>query len=109
MIKADIVKRVAEDLSSGSHQIKDKEALEVVDRLIDSFKEVIIRDKRLEIRDFGVFQVKRRKERIGRNPKNKDPYPIPAHHVVTFKPGKQLRNVAPPTEGSDRESDDDDL
>lgn len=73
--------------------MKDKDALFVVDSIMDSLKEVIERDERLEIRDFGVFQVKERKPRMGRNPKNKVSYPIPPHRVVTFKPGKDLRDL----------------
>ncbi|MCC5875069.1 MAG: integration host factor subunit beta [Candidatus Sumerlaeia bacterium] len=88
MVKADIVKRVMESL-----EMKDKDALFVVDSIMESLKEVIERDERLEIRDFGVFQVKERKPRIGRNPKNKVSYPIPPHRVVTFKPGKDLRDL----------------
>ena len=86
MIKVDIVKRVAEVL-----KIKDKEALTVVDSIIDSMKEIIQTHGRLEIRDFGVFQVRERKQRIGRNPRNKKEYPIPPRKVVTFKLGKELK------------------
>jgi integration host factor subunit beta len=86
MIKIDIAREVAQSLS-----IKEKEALYIVDSLIDSLKECIIEYKRLEIRDFGIFQIKRRKERIGRNPKNKKEYPIPAHNALTFKPGKEIK------------------
>ncbi len=89
MIKADIVKSVGEALN-----MKDKEALAVVDAIVESMKEVIMRDKRLEVRDFGVFQVKERKERIGRNPKNKKEYPIPPRKVVTFKSGKEIKNLS---------------
>ncbi len=89
MIKADIVKSVGEALN-----MKDKEALAVVDAIVESMKEVIIRDKRLEVRDFGVFQVKERKKRIGRNPKNKREYPIPPRKVVTFKSGKEIKNLS---------------
>lgn len=107
MIKADIVKKLAEQLSAGNQQIKDKDALQVVDSIIDSMKEVIIRDKRLEIRDFGVFQIKQRKARVGRNPKNKKPYPIPEHHVVTFKPGKEIKDLSHVTIQPDDDEDDD--
>ena len=88
MIKADIVRRVAERL-----EVKDKEALGVVDGVIESLKDVICEHQRLEIRDFGVFQVKRRKERVGRNPRNKVEYPIPARQVVTFRTGKELKDL----------------
>lgn len=86
MIKADIVRRVAKSLN-----LKDKEALKVVDAMLESLKQVIVEHGRLEIRDFGVFQVKARKPRVGRNPKNKVEYPIPPRKVVTFKPGKELK------------------
>jgi nucleoid DNA-binding protein len=87
MIKADIVKKVAERLN-----LKDKEALQVVDTILESMKEVICAHGRLEVRDFGVFQVKERKARIGRNPRNKEEYPIPPRQVVTFKLGKELKD-----------------
>ena len=100
MVKAEIVKRIASSLD-----LKDKDALEIVDGILDSMKELIVEEKRLEIRDFGVFQVKERKPRIGRNPKNKVSYPIPPHSVVTFKPGKDLKDM-PISAGDDDESDD---
>lgn len=105
MIKADIVRRMVEGLSRENQPFKDKDALAVVDQTIEAMKEIIIREKRLEIRDFGVFQVKERKARIGRNPKNRKPYPIPSHAVVTFKPGKEIKNLPVATNGT---HDDDD-
>jgi len=87
MIKVDIVKKVAEQLN-----LKDKEALQIVDAVIEAMKQVICENGRLEVRDFGVFQVKQRKARIGRNPRNKDEYPIPPRKVVTFKLGKELKD-----------------
>lgn len=86
MIKADIVRRLAKRL-----HLKDKDALKIVDQILESMKDVIAAKGRLEIRDFGVFQVKERKPRIGRNPKNRLEYPIPPRRVVTFKPGKELK------------------
>ena len=56
MIKADIVKKVAADLN-----LRDSEALAVVDNILEAMKEIICEDERLEIRDFGVFKVKQRK------------------------------------------------
>lgn len=95
MIKADIVKKIAQDL-----EMKDKEALAVVDGILDSLKEVICEHERLEIRDFGVFQIKTRKERVGRNPRNKAEYPIPARKVVTFKIGKELKGSSSEDDGA---------
>jgi len=103
MVKADIVKQLASHL-----QMKDKDALFIVDQIIDGVKHLIVTEKRLEIRDFGVFQVKERKPRIGRNPKNKVSYPIPPHKVVTFKSGKDLKNLTVATENGGDEDEDDD-
>lgn len=86
MIKAEIVKRIADHL-----KIKDREALVIVDSTIEAMKKIVAEQGRLEIRDFGVFQTKTRKERIGRNPKDKKEYPIPARRVVTFKMGRELK------------------
>lgn len=88
MIKADVVKQIARKLD-----LKERDALEIVDTILESIKDVILRDGRLEVRDFGVFQIKERKGRIGRNPKNKVEYPIPPHRVVTFKSGKEIKEI----------------
>ena len=89
MIKIDIVKRVADQL-----KLKDKEALMVVDSIIDAMKSTIKEHGRMEVRNFGVFQVKQRKPRTGRNPRNKREYPIHPRKVVTFKLGKELKDFS---------------
>lgn len=88
MVKADIVRRMCDTLD-----MKDRDALFVVDSIVDSLKEVVEEQGRLEIRDFGVFQIKERKPRMGRNPRNKVSYPIPPHKVVTFRAGKDLKDL----------------
>ena len=65
----------------------------VVDQTIECMKELIVRNRRLEIRNFGVFRVKTRKARVGRNPKNKKTYPINEHQAVTFKGGKGVKEI----------------
>lgn len=105
MIKIDIVRRVAQHL-----KLKDAEALAVIDAILDSIKETICEHDRLEIRDFGVFQTKVRKSRVGRNPRNRKEYPIPPRRVVTFKLGKELKDFSvqeaspakAPAKGSER-------
>ncbi|MBX7245311.1 MAG: integration host factor subunit beta [Candidatus Sumerlaeaceae bacterium] len=93
MIKADIIKKVADKLG-----IKEKEALVIADATLEALKNTVVQHGRLEIRDFGVFQIKQRKERIGRNPKDKKEYPIPPRRVVTFKMGKELKISGEPEE-----------
>ena len=88
MVKAEIVKKVAEALS-----IRDPEALSVVNATLDAVKQTVVRHGRLEIRDFGVFLVKLRKPRVGRNPRDKKEYPIKERRVVTFKMGRELKET----------------
>jgi len=96
MIKADIVRQLARHMN-----LKDKDALAVIDRVLESMRDVIATSGRLEIRDFGVFQIKARKPRVGRNPKDKKEYPIPPRSVVTFKPGRELKaHAVVPESGS---------
>lgn len=89
MIKIDVAHRLSEQL-----KVKDQEAVVIVDEIIGEMKVAILKDKRLELRDFGVFKIKSRKPRIGRNPKNKREYPIPERKVCTFKIGKELKDVS---------------
>jgi nucleoid DNA-binding protein len=88
MIKADIVREVARKL-----EIKEKDALVVVDGVLESLKDVLSEHRRLEIRDFGVFQIKTRKARVGRNPRDKVEYPIPERRVLTFRIGKEMKHL----------------
>jgi nucleoid DNA-binding protein len=87
MIKADIAKQIAERL-----KMQERDAVRVVDEICDAIRKIVAEQGRLEIRDFGVFQAKVRKPRVGRNPKKKeDLYPIPPRRVVTFKMGKEVK------------------
>lgn len=88
MIKQDIAAKLAPILN-----IKEYQAVAVVDVIVESIREVVSETGRLELRGFGVFQVKERKPRIGRNPKTKVEYPIPRRRVVTFKAGKDIKVV----------------
>lgn len=89
MIKIDIVRKIGQHL-----KLKDAEALAVVDAIVESLKETINEEGRLEVRDFGVFQIKERKPRLGRNPRNLQQYQIPMRRAVTFKLGKELKDFA---------------
>lgn len=88
MIKADIVNRVAE-LSS----IPRIKAVQAVDTILDSMKAALGAGKRIELRGFGVFQVRDRKKGVGRNPKTGVEVAITPGRTVRFKPGKDLKNL----------------
>ena len=88
MIKADIVNRVAEE----SDLPRVKAAL-AVDTIFGAMKEALSEGKRIELRGFGVFQVRERKKGVGRNPKTGVAVAITPGKTVRFKPGKDLRDL----------------
>jgi nucleoid DNA-binding protein len=49
-----------------------------------------VREGRIELRNFGVFEVRQRKPRKARNPRTGEQVKVPARRVVTFKPGRQM-------------------
>lgn len=88
MIKADIVQRVAE--ASDVPRVK---AAEGVDAVIEAIKSALADGRRIELRGFGVFQVRDRKRGVGRNPKTGVEVTITPGKTVRFKPGKELKNL----------------
>ena len=89
MIKLDIINRVAD--RTGVPKMKAEQA---VDALFHSMKEALTRGERIELRGFGVFQVKPRKRGIGRNPRTGKEVRIPPGRTIRFKPGKDLQNIS---------------
>lgn len=61
--------------------------------LMDQVTEEIGRGRRIEIRDFGVYEVKVRSGRTAQNPKTLEPVPVPPKCMVRFKPGKSMRQA----------------
>lgn len=85
MTKKEIVRKIAEDIEET--QLKTKE---IVQRTFDAIVKTLLVDRRIELRNFGVFEVKLRKPRKARNPRTEDSVDVPAKFVVTFKPGKEM-------------------
>jgi len=86
MRKRDIVLKISQDT-----QIKQVIVKNVVQRTFDAIFEALRGGKRIELRNFGVFQVKNRKKRIGRNPKTGEVVPVPERRTVVFKPGLEMK------------------
>jgi len=61
-----------------------------VQRTFEALIEALVRDGRVELRNFGVFQIKTREARLARNPRTGEPVPVEAKNVVSFKPGKDM-------------------
>jgi len=73
----------------------------VIQAFLDKMTESLAEGERLEFRDFGVFEVVVRKQKIGRNPKNAAvPIVIPARSAVKFTPGKKMRKLIEKISGS---------
>ena len=85
MTKKEIVKKISEDI--GLTQLKTKD---IVQRTLDAIIQTLVTEERIELRNFGVFEVKLRKPRKARNPRTGEKVDVPAKAVVTFKPGKEM-------------------
>src|SRR5438067_8939265 len=83
--KKEIVKTISEEI--GLTQLKTKE---IVQKTFDAIVETLIEERRIELRNFGVFEVKKRAARKARNPRTGDKVFVPEKYVVTFKPGKEM-------------------
>ena len=85
MTKKEIVKQIAERI--GETQMKTKE---IVQLTFAAILDTLLESGRIELRNFGVFEVKQRKARKARNPRTGDKVDVPPKNVVTFKPGKEM-------------------
>lgn len=85
MTKKEIVKQISEEL--GLTQLKTKE---IVQKTFDAIIDTLLSEGRIELRNFGVFEVKRRKARKARNPRTGEKVDVEPKNVVTFKPGKEM-------------------
>ena len=86
MTKKDIALKVAD--ATGIKQIVVKQVLQGI---FDCVIESLIRDEKIELRNFGVFKIKTRRPRIGRNPRTGQTVPVPTRKVVVFKPGLEMK------------------
>ena len=85
MTKKEIVKTISEEI--GMTQLKTKE---IVQKTFDAIVETLVEERRIELRNFGVFEVKQRAARKARNPRTGEKVFVPEKFVVTFKPGKEM-------------------
>src|SRR5207247_2330660 len=83
--KKEIVKQISDRI--GLTQLKTKE---IVQQTFDAIVDTLLEVGRIELRNFGVFEVKQRKARKARNPRTGDKVDVPPKNVVTFKPGKEM-------------------
>lgn len=105
MTKRELVIRVANTLG-----MTQSDVARIIEGAFDTISRTLADGERWELRDFGVFEVKTRASRIGRNPRTGHQVPVPERRVVTFRPGKKMKELVcgeesgpDDAEGDDRE------
>ncbi len=87
MTKREIVLKIAEEMDAKQMDLKQKDVMYIVQKTLDCILDSLVAGKKVELRNFGVFKVKSRKAKKGRNPKTGESVPVPERKVVSFKPG----------------------
>ena len=85
MTKKDMAKAIAEEMALTQTQV-----MEIVQRVLDGITKSLVTEGRIELRNFGVFEVKKRKSRKARNPRTGEKVDVPEKMVVTFKSGRNM-------------------
>ena len=88
MVKADLVKIIAREA-----RITKVSAESAVNAIIGALKNALAQGERIELRGFGVFEVRPRKRGIGRNPRTGQEIVIPPGTSTRFRPGKTLGKI----------------
>jgi nucleoid DNA-binding protein len=86
MTKKDIILRVSDETN-----LKQIDVKRVVQKTFDYIVDALSRGEKIELRNFGVFKIKQRKSRTGRNPRTGQVVPVPPRKVVVFKPGLEMK------------------
>ncbi len=86
MTKKDIILKVSDEVN-----LKQTDVKKIVQKTIDCMIDALVRGEKIELRNFGVFKIKERKSRTGRNPSTGQVVPVPPRKVVVFKPGLDLK------------------
>jgi len=86
--KSDLILKILES----EPNLFKKDASKIVNVFFDTISEAILRGERVELRGFGVFDVKVREARIARNPKNGETVAVPAKKVPFFRMGKDMKD-----------------
>ena len=91
---ATITKKKLISVISQARGVHPNDVRNVIQSFLDVMTDYLAKGDRLEFRDFGVFEIVERKQKIGRNPKNAAvPIIIPARAAVKFTPGKKMRKM----------------
>ena len=86
LTKAEMAELLYEDVG-----LNKREAKEFVDAFFDALREALEQGRQIKLSGFGNFDLRRKNQRPGRNPKTGQQIPISARTVVTFRPGQKLK------------------
>ena len=87
MNKSDLIAKIAKI----NPELYQKDANKIVNVFFNTISSALIRNERIEIRGFGIFDVKKREARIARNPKNGDVVAVPKKNIPFFRMGKLMK------------------
>ena len=85
MTKKEMARSIAEEIGLTQEQTK-----EIIQQVFDGITEALVTEGRIELRNFGVFEVKKRKARKARNPRTGESVMVPEKMVVAFKQGREV-------------------
>lgn len=88
MTKADLVNLIFERVGLPKTEIQ-----KIVETVFETMKEALVEEEILKISGFGVFTVRKKGKRVGRNPKTMETVEIKPRRVVTFRPSEQLKEI----------------
>jgi len=86
MRRKDIVLKISEELNQKQVDVK-----RIVKKIFDLIIDSLAKGEKVEFRNFGIFKIKQRKPRLGRNLKTGVVVPVPSRKVVIFKPGLEMK------------------
>jgi nucleoid DNA-binding protein len=113
MTKRDLVIRISEETGMVQQQVQD-----LLQKTLDAISTSLAKGEKVELRNFGIFEIRVRKARTGRNPNHPGTdVPIPERAVVRFKAGKEMReavckldpNKVVISSGTDKDDDGEDV
>ena len=87
MTKKDIVLKITDQTG-----IKQVDVKKIVQKTFDVIIDSLMKNENVELRNFGVFKIKERRARFGRNPRTGESVPVPPRKVVIFKPGLEMKS-----------------
>lgn len=88
MNKTELIAQVAEKTG-----LSKKDTESIINAAVDTIAATMAQGDKVQLSGFGIFEVKDRQARVGRNPKTKEAIEIPASRQPVFKPSKALKDI----------------